>query len=260
MASVGLKHAVFSEIDTEVSGSYPTYKTGFVVGSMMEANVSLEYADSELYADDTLIEKDDSFIDGTIDVGIDDISKEASKVWLGGKEVTYGGRSVIEEASNYSAPYGGFGYYRVRKKNGIRLIRAFWYLKTKWKKPSEEAKTKGKTIEFQTPKIQGSIIRIDNEQESWRIWDDFTSEADAKAWIDDIANIGAPADKTSLNAAVTSAQALDPETYTCASWVDVANALAEAVAVQNMDTPSQTHVDSATSLLNTAVGSLVSRS
>ena len=258
MAKVGLKHPVFSEIDTEVSGNYPTYKTGLIVGSMMEANVSIEYSDAELYADDMLIEKDDSFISGTIDIGIDDISKDAAKAWLGAEEVSYGGRTVIEEAANYSAPYGGFGYYRVRRQDGARVIRAFWYLKTKWKKSSEEAKTKGKTIEFQTPKIQGSIQRIDNDQESWRVWDDFTSEADAKAWIDDIANIGDPADLTDLNSAVSAAQALNPEDYTSVSWVDVANALTGAVAVQAMESPSQTHVDSATSTLNAAVAALVS--
>ena len=48
---------------------------------------------------------------------------------------------------------------------------------------------------------------------------------------------------------------LDPEDYTSASWVAVKNALASYYGAA-MDSPSQTRVDGATSLLTTAVGLL----
>lgn len=257
MAFVGLKHPVFAPISSETSGSLPAYGSGLIVGKAMEANVSIEHFDAELYANDTLAESEKGFSKGSITIGTDDLSKEAIIAWIGSQEVDVNGQTVVKDAGLYSAPLGGFGYYRVRKKNGVRLIRAFWYFKTRWGIPSEDAKTKGDSIEWQTPKVEGDIMAADDDVESWRIWKDFTIEADAISWLNDWANIGAPADMTALNTSVSAAQALDPETYTSVSWVDVANALTEAVAVQNMDTPSQTHVDSATSLLDVAVAALV---
>jgi hypothetical protein len=260
MAFVGLKHPVFAPIATEPAGSLPTYGAGLVVGHAIEANVSIEHADAKLYADDVIVESDNSFLSGSITVGIDDLSKEATVAWLGSKEVTVNGQAVVRDGGAISSPLGGFGYYRVRKKDGIRQIRAFWYYKTQWGMPSEESKSKGETIEWQTPSIEGDIMAIDDADNTWRDWADFSTEAAAIAWLNELANIGEPASKTALNAAITSAQALDPETYTSASWVDVANALEDAVAVAAMESPSQARVDSATSLLTTAVGLLVERS
>ncbi len=260
MAMVGLKHPVFAPITAESAGAIPTYGSGAIVGSAIEANVSIELADGKLYADDVIKETDNGFIGGSITTGVDDISSDVHKLWFGAEDATLGGETVVEDGAALIAPYGGFGYYRVRRKNGVRSIRAFWYYKTQWGVPSEEAKTKGETIEWQTPAVEGNIMTLDNENESWRAWKDFASEADAVAWLDELANIGEPASKTALNSAITSTQALDSEDYTSASWVDVANALADAVAVAAMTSPSQTRVDSATSLLTTAVGLLVERS
>jgi phi13 family phage major tail protein len=257
MAYIGLKYPVFAPISSETPGSVPAYGQGKVVGMAIEANVSIELGDNPLFGDDVIAESDKSFVSGSITIGVDDIGKEVYLAWFGGETQTGdGGVEEIVDGAGIPSPLGGFGYYRVRRKNGVRSIRAFWYYKTQWGVPSEEAQTKGEQIEWQTPSVEGSIMTLDDEKASWRKWADFTSEADAKAWLNEMANIGEPADLTALNAAIASAQELDPEDYTSASWVAVANALAEAIAVAAMDSPSQTRVDSATSLLTTAVGLL----
>ena len=259
MAYIGLKYPVFAPISTETPGSVPTYGQGLVVGKAIEANVSIELSDNPLYADDVIAESDKSFVSGSFTIGVDDISKEVYTTWFGSETQTVDGVEEVVDGAGLPSPVGGFGYYRVRRKNGVRSIRAFWYFKTQWGVPSEEAQTKGEQIEWQTPSVEGVIMALDDEKISWRKWADFTSEADAKAWLNELANIGEPADKTALNTAIASAQALNPEDYTSASWVAVANALSNAIAVAAMDSPSQTRVDNATSLLTTAIGLLEER-
>lgn len=147
----------------------------------------------------------------------------------------------------------------MKRINGVRKIVAIWYYCTQWTEPSEDGKTKGESIEWQTPKIEGEIFRLDDADETWRDRLFADSEADAISWLNEKANIGEPASKTAINASITATQALDSEDYTSASWVDVANALDEAVAVAAMTSPSQTRVDSAKTLLDAAVESLVDR-
>lgn len=185
MAYIGLKHPVFAPIATEPAGSLPTYGTGLVVGKALIANVAIELGDSKLAADDTIAETDNSFNSGTITMGVDDLSDEALQAWLGQKKVNVDGVEVIRSAANYEAPAGGFGYYRVRKKNGIRSYRAYWYHKTQWGMPSEDAATKPDgSIEWQTPEVEGTIMTAQDADCSWRDSALFNSEADAIAWLD----------------------------------------------------------------------------
>lgn len=257
MAKVGLKYPVFAPISTDVAGSLPTYGTGVVVGKAMEAGVTINRSDSKLYADDDVAESDKSFLSGAIKLGVDDIDNIARVVMLGSQSKTVDTIDVIRDAATYGVPLGGFGYYRIRKKNGVRSIRAFWYPKTQWVEPSEEAKTKGENIEWQTPTIEGEIFKAKDAEETWRDKADFATEVEAVSWLDEKANIGEPASLTALNASVSAAQAEDPEAYTSASWVAVANTLADAVVVQGMESPSQSRVDAAKSALDAAVAALI---
>jgi hypothetical protein len=190
MAYIGLKHPVFAPIATEPANSLPTYGTGFVVGKAILANLSKELSDSVLPADDGIAEVDNSFIKGTITLGVDDLSDDVLKGFLGYRDASLGGRATIRAASTYEAPNGGFGYYRVRKKNGVRTIRAYWYHKTKWGMPSEEAATKPDgSIEWQTPELEGTVMPLQDEDITWQDIVTFDNEMDAIAWLDGLANV-----------------------------------------------------------------------
>lgn len=257
-AYIGLKHPVFAPIATDVDGSLPTYSAGLVVGYAIAANVEIELADSKLAADDMIAEIDNSFVSGIITAGIDDISKEAYIAWMGGQETTYGGETVVRDSGIANAPSGGFGYYRVRKKNNVRTVRAYWYPKVQFAVPSEDAQTKPDgAIEWQTPEFEGSIMACKDAAASWRFWLDFTAEADAIAWLNELAIIGSAATLTSLNSALTTANELNPETYTSASWVAMANAITAAEAVVALEYPSQTRVNAALAALTDATSALV---
>ncbi len=161
MAYIGLKHPVFAPIATEPANSLPTYGTGLVVGMAIAADVSIELSDAKLAADDTIAEIENGFVSGTISMNVDDLSDAALKAWLGEQEATLGGVPTLRQAATYDSPEGGFGYYRVRKKSGVRSFRAFWYHKTKWGQPGENAATKPDgSIEWQTPTVEGQIMTV----------------------------------------------------------------------------------------------------
>lgn len=260
MAFIGLKHPVYAPIASAPSGSTPTYGTGLVIGKAIQARVDITLNDSKLYADDGVAESDKGFQSGTISLGLDDLSDDAILAMLGSKAATVGGVAIVRDAATYASPEGGFGYYRVRKKGGVRTIRAFWYYRTQWGQPSEEATTKGENVEWQTPTVEGDIMTVDDADQTWRDWADFDTEAAAVAWLDGMANTGTPADTTDLEAAITAALLLESETYTSASWVGLANALATAQAVVALDNPSQAEVDAAETALADATEGLVERS
>jgi hypothetical protein len=190
MAYIGLKHPVFAPIATEPANSLPTYGTGLVVGMAIAADVSIELSDAKLAADDTIAEIENGFVSGTISMGVDDVSDAVLKAWLGVQDASLGGEATLREAATYDSPEGGFGYYRVRKKAGVRSYRAFWYHKTKWGMPGENAATKPDgSIEWQTPTIEGEIMTALDLASSWRDQATFTSEADAIAWLDGLAGV-----------------------------------------------------------------------
>lgn len=190
MAYIGLKHPVFAPIATEPANSLPTYGTGLVVGMALAADVSIELSDAKLPADDTIAEIDNSFVSGEITVGVDDLADDVLMSWLGNQIATLNGKPTIRSASTYEAPNGGFGYYRVRKKQGVRSYRAYWYHKTKWGMPSESSATKPDgSIEWQTPEVVGTILAAQDDANSWRDMVTFDNEADAVAWLDGLANV-----------------------------------------------------------------------
>lgn len=260
MAKIGLKYPVFSPL-TETD-SATSYGSGVVLGKAITANVSINVADVKLYGDDDVAEEDKSFDSGTVSFGSTHLSQENRAVILGHTLQSAGiaGKPEIMEVISKDGdegPYGGFGFYGAEKIDGVSKYHAFWLTKVKFSEPNEELETKGETTAFKTPTIEGSIYR--DVTGIWKRDILFDTEAEAKEWLNELANIGEPADKTALTAAITAASELSSEDYTSASWVSFANALAEAQAVAAMTSPSQTRVDAATLALTTAQAALVER-
>ncbi len=259
MAFIGMKHPVFAPKTSVNSDGTYNYGPGLIVGRAMSANVEITLADAKLYADDVVVENDNGFTSGSITFGVDNITLETQQRWLGSRTGTLNGVTVTIDSGVNVSPEGGYGYYRVGRLNGVRFIRAFWFPRTQFGLPSEDAQTKGDTIEWQTPEVEGQIMALENIDNDWRYTSDFANEVDAVAWLDELAHIGQPVDKTALVTAISAASILDSEDYTSASWVAVANGLSVAQTVNALPDPAQSRVDSATSTLNNAVAALVER-
>jgi phi13 family phage major tail protein len=257
MAVIGVKYPIASKIESESNTLAPNYGTGFVIAQAIAVKIEISGGDSnQLFADDAIVESDTAFEGGKIDIGIDDLPDQIYADILGHAISTNGGTTVVTANVNDIAPYVGIGFYKTRRKSGIASYRSTWLYKTQFSEPSDEAKAKGKTIEWQTPSISGNIMALTNGD--WKKQATFASETDAKAWIENLANIGQPTTKTALAAKIAVINALDPEDYTSVSYANLYYSLQIAIAVNTNTDATQTQVDAALADLTTKQGNLVS--
>ena len=85
------------------------------------------------------------------------------------------------------APFGGLGFYRRRKKNGVLSFDAIWLHKAQFSEPTTNGATKADTVTFQTRTIEGTAYPdSDGVIKEEAI---FETEAAAKAWLDTKASI-----------------------------------------------------------------------
>lgn len=184
---------VFAPVDGEIEeGTRPEYGTGFVVGKAIKADVNINYADATLYADDILSESDSSFQNGTIDVGVDEITLEIHSKLFGSKIVEVEGVKELHSGAKNVAVHGGFGYYKtkvINKKNGYL---AKWFLDVQFKPGNDSSATKADSTSFATPEFSGTIFCVPGFEEDTYVEEAFfDTEADAKAWLKGKANITA---------------------------------------------------------------------
>ncbi|WP_186430882.1 major tail protein [Clostridium sp. BSD9I1] len=174
MAKIGLK--------------YPVYKGATkqgVIGKAIQADISISVNDSKLYADDAVAESDKSFQSGAITLGIDDLSDEIQTEFLGHvKDETTG---EITANTNDGNPYIGIGFYGIKMVNGVRKFRAVWFPKVQFAEPEDTNATKGESVEFNTPTLEGTIM-LDNNGD-WKKENTFGTEAEAKTYLETKAGI-----------------------------------------------------------------------
>ena len=185
MAFVGLLYAVAAPIQTEADGQAITYGKGQVIGGMMTAEISYTRNSNPLYADDRVMEEDNSITGGTIKMGVDDVNDDARVMMLGDVKEDDAGEEVYHETGE-SAPYVGTGYIRVRRKDNKTNYIAYWVHKAIFGIGTESAKTKGQNIEWQTPTLEGSIMGVKNNaalQTRFRERRTFTKESEARTWL-----------------------------------------------------------------------------
>ena len=89
-------------------------------------------------------------------------------------------------------PYGGLGYIRVRKRKGVTSYVAYWVHKCQIAINTDSANTKGSTITWQTPTVDGTIMAAypnADKKARFRDYASFATEADAYSWINEKAGI-----------------------------------------------------------------------
>lgn len=222
MAKIGLKFPVASPITGYSKEGMPIYGTGFVIGKAVSAEKSVESNDNPLYADDAIAENDTSFSGGSIKLGVSDFGSDyldslQVQAKMLGHTVVDG--KTIQRGALDIAPYLGFGFYKTKKQNNKFFYEATWLFKSVFKIPSESTNTKGKSIEWQTPEIEGTFMEVDGyENNAYEETEVFETEQEAKSWLINKAHCEPLGDMSGLTALITDCKALTPETYTSASW------------------------------------------
>jgi phi13 family phage major tail protein len=153
MATIGLDRLYYAPVtETPVTGE-ETYGTPVMLAKAISAELSVELAEATLYADDGAAEIIKEFKGGKLALGVDDIGHKAAED-LTGATTDDNGVLVYSGEDNSKPVAIGF---RAKKSNG--KYRYFWLYKVKFAVPSDNLATKGDSITFQTPKIEGTVMR-----------------------------------------------------------------------------------------------------
>jgi phi13 family phage major tail protein len=153
MATIGLDRLYYAPItEAEITGD-ETYGTPVMLAKAISAELSVELAEATLYADDGAAVIIKEFRNGTLSLGVDDIGRAAAEELTG---ATTDDNGVLVSTSEDGGNPVAIGF-RAKKANG--KYRYFWLYKVKFGVPSTNLATKGDSITFSTPTIEGTVSR-----------------------------------------------------------------------------------------------------
>ena len=192
-ANVGMRHPVWAPLNSHTDGAEPTYGTGRVVQEAISATLTYNSdPNAVLYGDDQIVDLDDGLTGYTLSFNPTGL-RDGDRVAILGEEITATTEYEITDAPH---PWGGFGFFRVMRDGGTgtKYYEAYWCRKIKFRRPSEESRTKEGQIAWRTPVIEGtgSGLEVDSSGALKFIkHKTFDTAAAAKTWLDNLANIAA---------------------------------------------------------------------
>ena len=152
MSTIGLDSLYYAKITEDANGD-ETYSSPIKLAKAMTAELSVELAEAALYADDGASEIVKEFKSGTISLGIDDIGITAAQDLTGAK---IDNNNVLISTSDDSCSPVAIGF-RAKKSNG--KYRYYWLYRVKFGIPGANLQTKGDSITFSSPTIEGTVMR-----------------------------------------------------------------------------------------------------
>lgn len=182
MATIGLDRLYYAKITEDEIGE-ETYAAPVPLAKAISADMSVELAEAILYADDGAAEIVKEFKNGTLSLGIDDIGVSAASDLTG---ATIDDNHVLISTSEDGGMPVAVGF-RAKKANG--KYRYYWLYKVKFGIPATNLATKGDSITFSTPTIEGTIMRRNKLDAKGRHpWKAEVTEGDADVAADTITN------------------------------------------------------------------------
>ena len=189
--NVGMMYPVFAKITTHTDGSMPTYAAGVVIQEARNATITKTYNDNPLYGDDRIVDDDNGLLSMTCSFEPTGLSDTDRKLLFDEDEIAVGGLTCQAESDN-ETPYGGFGYIRKMRLNGVKKFEAWIILKIKFTEESQATATKEGSISWGTPTLNGRAagLYIDSsDKQRWRVHETFDTIAAAKSWINTVLNV-----------------------------------------------------------------------
>ena len=152
MATIGLDKLYYATITDDENGE-EIYGTPTQLAKAISAELSVELAEAALYADDGAAEIVKEFKNGTISLGVDDIGSTTAAALTG---VTVDKNNVVVSNSEDGGDPVAVGF-RAKKSNG--KYKYYWLYRVKFGIPATNLATKGDSITFSTPTIEGTVLR-----------------------------------------------------------------------------------------------------
>lgn len=180
MAKIGLKNFRYG-ILTEAADGTPSYDGAHKPAKAISCQVSITNNDAKLFADDGLAESDTTFSNGTITAGIDE-DDDVTMATLLGHTISQDGEMIRN--STDTAPYVGWGRVITKIVNGVYKYKVEFLYKVKFSEPSQDDNTKGESVSFSTPQLQGIVSMLANGD--WSKSETFDTETAAVSYLESL--------------------------------------------------------------------------
>lgn len=174
MAYVGLRKPIIAAYIGN-----KTYGDPFAFGKAIGLQVTPNYAEGSLNADDEQSEYDKEFNYAETTLNTNTIPLIAHEIMFG-HAIDKEKRSVTYNKDD-QANFVGQGWVSVEKVDGKRAFVGNILYKAKYSEPAEDYATKGDSIEYKTPSISGRAISDDDGD--WKDTQTFETVAEALNWI-----------------------------------------------------------------------------
>lgn len=166
-----------------------TYSGGIPLARGVDVSLSVEGgSDNDFYADNVKAESDNqTFSSGTLSLTVDGL-KEAARKLISGVKTTRkegtGDTAVSFDVydDKQEMPYVGVGFVVRYMEDGVTTYAPIIIKKVKFSPEGLDAATQEENIDWQTTKLEASIMRDDTANHEWKmIGDDQTTEEAAVA-------------------------------------------------------------------------------
>lgn len=178
MAQIGLTNLWYGLL-TEAEDGTPSYAGAKSFGKAVSAKVDVSTNDATLYADDALAESDNSFQSAKVTLGVADDDMTIFAEILGHKVAESGGEMV--RSADDAAPWIGLGRVVTKIVNSKYVYKGEFLYKVRFAEPSQEDSTKGESVDFSTPEIEGTAATLANGD--WSAAQVFDTKSAAVEWV-----------------------------------------------------------------------------
>ena len=189
--NVGMMYPVFAPLVSHTDGSMPSYGSGVVIQEARNCTITKTYNNNPLYGDDRIVDDDNGLQELKASFEPTGLTDSDRVLLFGEDAVSVGGITCHAESDN-ETPWGGFGYIRRMRDNGVRKFEAWIILKIKFQEENQTTTTKEGSIQWNTPTLNGraAALYIDSSDKMrFRVHGTFETIAAAKSWINTVLNV-----------------------------------------------------------------------
>ena len=175
MAQVGLKNLYYAEMTADTT-SETTYTTPVKIGEAVSVDINPTINRAQLYGDDMAVAAHTGLGEITVTIETTELTLEAQAKLLGG---TYDTTTATYTATGAdSAPYVALLFESEKHNGGTRCVKL---LKGKFAPTQETINTRGDSIEYQVPQLEGVFVARLSDK-AWKKVQDFDEGSDTATW------------------------------------------------------------------------------
>lgn len=184
MAYYGLRKPFVASYNKETGA----YSNGFQCGKAISVNITPNYVEGSLYADDEQDEYEKAFKNANVTLNTNTLPIQAANTMYG-HEIDAANGEVIYKTTDESN-YVGVGFVVAQTVSGIKSFVATIITCVKFTEAAEEFSTKGESITYVTPSQEGLAIADKNSK--WKEKKTFETAEAAINYVKTYLNISTP--------------------------------------------------------------------